>query len=111
MEICLEPFALKNSRNNWNYISIAPCELKAGTAVSGQRVEVLGTAKPFFIILENIEKPILIAPIVVRNLSHDLNLREAFLWGQKAELKFNNGTVNLVIGNSTVNLWIKMSPL
>ena len=60
-------------------LSIAPCELKAGTAVSGQLVEVLGKAKPFYIILENIKKPILIAPIVVRNLLHDLNLGEAFL--------------------------------
>ena len=59
-------------------LSIAPCALKAGTAVSGQPVEVLGKAKPFYITLENIEKPILIAPIVVRNLSHNLNLGEAF---------------------------------
>ena len=92
-------------------LSITPCTLKAGTAVSVQPVHVVGKAKPFFIILENIEKPILIAPRVVRNLSHNLNLGEAFLRGEKAELKFNNGTVNLIIGNSTVNLLDKSAPL
>ena len=80
---------------------ITPCSLKAGTAVSGQTVQVIGKSEPFFIIFENIDKPIVIAPIVVKNLSHDLNLGEAFLWGQKAELKFNNGTVSLKIGNYT----------
>ena len=66
-----------------------PCTLKAGTAVSGQPLHVIGKTNPFFIILENIEKP-----IVVRNLSHELNLGEAFLRGEKAELKFNNGNNN-----------------
>ena len=37
-------------------LSITPCTLKAGTAVSGQPVHVVGKTKPFFIILENIEK-------------------------------------------------------
>ena len=72
-------------------LSITPCTLKAGTAVSGQTVHVIVKSNPFFIILENIEKPILIAPIVVKNLSNDLNLGETFLRGEKAELKFNNG--------------------
>ena len=49
-------------------LTITPCTLKAGTAVSGQTVHVIAKSNPFFIILENIEKPILIAPIVVRNL-------------------------------------------
>ena len=88
-------------------LSITPCTLKAGTAVSVQPVHVVGKANPFFIILENIEKPMLIAPIVVRNLSHELNLGEAFLRGEKVELKFNNVTVSLKIGNSTVNYWTK----
>ena len=65
-------------------------------------MQVIGKFEPFFIILDNIDKTIVIAPIVVKNLSHDLNLGEAFLRGQKAELKFNNGTVSFKIG---VDLW------
>ena len=34
-------------------LSITPCTLKAGTAVLGQTVQVIGKSKPFFIILEN----------------------------------------------------------
>ena len=74
-------------------LSVSPCALKAGTAVAGQPVEVLGKAKPFYIIIEDIEKLVLIEPIVVRNLSHDLNLGEAFLRGHNAKLEFNKGKV------------------
>ena len=76
-------------------LSVSPCSLKGGTAVAGQPVEVLGKVKPFFIIIEDIEQPVLIEPIVVRNLSHDLNLGEAFLRGHNASLTFNKGKVNL----------------
>ena len=92
-------------------LSVSPCSLKAGTAVAGQPVEVLGKVKPFFIIIEDIEQPVLIEPIVVRNLSHDLNLGEAFLRGHNASLTFNKGKVNLGIGNSNVNLLDKNVPL
>ena len=44
--ICLEPFALKKLAKQLN-LSVSPCALKAGTAVAGQPVEVLGKAKPF----------------------------------------------------------------
>ena len=67
---------------------ISSCTLQPGTAVSGQTVQVIGKSAPFCIILESTDKPITIATIVVKNLSHDLNLGEAFLRGEKAELKF-----------------------
>ena len=60
-------------------LSVSPCSLTAGTAITGQPVEIIGKAKPFLIYIENIEKSILIAPIVVKKLSHDLNLGEHFL--------------------------------
>ena len=62
--ICSEKLA------NQLKLSVSPCSLKAGTAVAGQPVEVLGKAKPFYIIIEDIEQPVLIEPIVVKNLSH-----------------------------------------
>ena len=92
-------------------LSVSPCSLKAGTAVAGQPVEVLGKAKPFLIIVEDIEQPILIEPIVVRNLSHDLNLGEHFLRTSNASLKFNEGKVNMSIGKSSINLLDKNVPL
>ena len=81
---------------------ISPFSLQAGTAVSGQTV--IGKSAPFCIFLESINKPITIAPIVVKNLSHDLNLGEAFLQGEKAELKFNHGTGSLKIDKCQVNI-------
>ena len=91
-------------------LTVSPCSLKAGTAVAGQQVEVIGKVKPFFVVIENIKQP-LISPIVVRNLFHDLNLGEAFLQGHNASLTFNKGKVNLGIGDSNVNLLDKNVPL
>ena len=85
-------------------LKITPCSLKAGTAVAGQQVEVIGKVKPMFVVLENIKEKVLISPIVIRNLSHDLNLGEAFLREHNAHLTFNQGKVNLGIGKSNVNL-------
>ena len=85
-------------------LKITPCSLKAGTAVAGQQVEVIGKVKQMFVVLENIKEKVLISPIVIRNLSHDLNLGEAFLRDHNAHLTFNQGKVNLGIGKSNVNL-------
>ena len=85
-------------------LTVFPCSLTAGTAVAGQPVTILGRTKPFLICIENIDKPILIAPIVIKNLSHDLNLGEAFLRKQNASLKFNEGIVSMQIGTSSVKL-------
>ena len=85
-------------------LTVSPCSLTAGTAVAGQPVEIIGKAKPFLRYIENIEKSILIAPIVVKNLSHDLNLGEHFLCANNAILKFNEGIVSMQIGTSSVNL-------
>ena len=92
-------------------LSITPCSLKAGTAVAGQQVIVLGRAKPFFIQLENIKESLLISPIVVQNLSHPLNLGEHFLRQNKAKLTFNKGTVKLGIKDSETLLCDKNIPL
>ena len=90
-------------------LSITPCSLKAGTAVAGQQVEVIGKVKPFFIVIENIKQPMLISPIVIRNLSHPLNLGEAFLRQYNANLTFDKGTVNLGIKESDTLLCDKIS--
>ena len=78
--------------------------MTAGTAVAGQPVEIIDKTKPFLIYIENIDKPILKAPIVIKYLSHDLNLGEAFLRKQNASLKFNEGIVSMQIGTSSVKL-------
>ena len=62
--------------------------MKAGTAVSGQQVQILGKAKPVDLILEGLPEAVKIAPYVIRNLSHDLDLGEQFLRKNKAEIKF-----------------------
>ena len=40
------------------------------------------------LILEGLPKPVRIAPYVIKNLSHNLNLKEQFLKKNKAELEF-----------------------
>ena len=47
------------------------------------------------LILEGLPKPVKIAPYLIRNLSHDLNIGEQFLRKNKAEIKFEGTKVTL----------------
>ena len=87
------------------------CTKKAGTAVSGQNVHVLGQADPFFLILEGLKDPVLINPFVIENLSHDLNLGENFLRNNSAKLNFEGTRVTLKIKGEKVELVNKNIPL
>ena len=92
-------------------IPYKPCTKKAGTAVSGQNVHVLGQADPFFLILEGLKKPVLINPFVIENLSHDINLGENFLRKNSAKLNFAGTKVTLEIGSEKIELVNKNIPL
>lgn len=85
-------------------IPFKPCAKKAGTAVSGQNVHVLGQADPFSLILEGLKDPVLIKPIVIDNLSHDINLGEHFLRCNSAKLDFEGKKVTLEIKGEKVEL-------
>ena len=59
-----------------------------GTAAAGGTVEVIGRAKSFIMFLEGIPRPIVISPIVVKQLAHTVNLGQAFLRRNSAALSF-----------------------
>ena len=88
-----------------------PCTVRAGTAVSGQQVQILGKAEPMDLILEGLPEAVQIAPYVIRNLSHDLNLGEQFLRKNKAEIKFEGTKVTLKLNNTKLDLVHRSIPL
>ena len=92
-------------------LQIKPCNSKAGTAVSNQKVHVLGKVDPFELILEGLQDPIVISPFIIRNLSHDLNLGESFLRKYKAELKFEGSKVTLNVNGQKLELVNRNTPL
>jgi len=92
-------------------LQIKPCNSKAGTAVSNQKVHVLGKVDPFELVLEGLKNPIVISPFIIRNLSHDLNLGESFLRKYKAELKFEGSKVTLNINGQKLELVNRNTPL
>ena len=49
------------------------------TAAAGGTVEVIGRAKSFILFLEGIPKPVVLNPIVVKQLAHTVNLGQSFL--------------------------------
>ena len=61
--------------------------------------------------LEGLPKPVRIAPYVIKNLSHNLNLKEQFLKKNKAELEFEGMKVALKLGNKQLELVKKSVPL
>ena len=88
-----------------------PCTVKAGTAVSGQQVQILGKAEPMDLILEGLPEAVQIAPYVIRNLSHDLNFGEQFLRKNKAEIKFEGTKVTLKLKETKLELVHRSVPL
>ena len=85
--------------------------LKAGTAVSRQQYQILGQADPMDLIFKGLPKPVRIAPYVIMNLSHNLNLKEQFLKKNKAELEFEGMKVALKLGNKQLELVKRSVPL
>lgn len=84
-----------------------PCSLKAGTAVSGQQVQILGKTNPMDLILEGLPTPESpIAPFVIR-IVFETNKAEIKFEGTKVTLKLINKLIELVnrslpvVGNST----------
>ena len=52
-------------------LQIKPCNKKAGTAVSNQKVHVLGKVDPFELILEGLQDPIVISPFIILILTSE----------------------------------------
>ena len=52
-------------------LQIKPCNSKAGTAVSNQKVHVLGKVDPFELILEGLKDPIVISPFIILILTSE----------------------------------------
>ena len=92
-------------------LKVKPCEKKAGTAMAGQAVKVIGISEPFQLLIENLSEPVTITPYIVAGLSHDLNLGEAFLRREQAQLTFEGMTVTLNIKNQGIELVPKNTPL
>ncbi len=49
------------------------------TVAQGEGLPVLGQAKPIKIYLEGIKKPLIIKPLIVKGLTHPLNLGMSYL--------------------------------
>jgi len=81
-------------------LKITGTERKVGTAAANGSVTVTGKAKAFYLYLEGISKPVRVEPYVVRELAHPLNLGQAFLRANQAEMTFKPAGVSLKIGNS-----------
>jgi hypothetical protein len=85
-------------------LKITGSERKVGTAAANGSVTVIGKAKAFHLYLEGISKPVKVEPYVVRELAHPLNLGQAFLRANAAEMTFKPAGVSLKIGSSCSSL-------
>ena len=70
-------------------LKITPKLEKLGTAAGGHSVTTLGRTQPISIFLEGLDRPFEIKPLVVKSLSHHINLGTSFLAENEAELKFS----------------------
>ena len=85
-------------------VKIKPMTKSVGTASTKGSVTILGKARPFKIYLENISEPMTIAPYVVRDLAHPMNLSQEFLRRHEAEMNFRPEGSYLKVHGSVTKL-------
>lgn len=71
-----------------------------GTANSKSKVEILGRCKPIVLYLEGLKYPVVIKPMVVRDLAHPINLGNHFLRRNNAHIEFGSDFVRLGLNKS-----------
>ena len=77
---------------------------RVGTARANAQCEILGRTGPLKINIEHIPGSFVIHPFVVRDLSHEMNLGQAFLRQVGAEMTFRNGSISLRVKGGTTEL-------
>lgn len=82
----------------------SPYNGKLNTAGENQNVKIVGVVAPFRIFIEGLKMPVTINPLVVRNLSHHLNLGARFLRENRAKLLFHPDKVELKIAKEKIIL-------
>lgn len=82
-----------------------------GTASTNGKVTILGKAKSFKVYLEGIRDAVTINPYVVRDLAHPLNLGQAFLRTNNADMSFRPEGIQIRIKDSACLLTSSDTPL
>lgn len=82
-----------------------------GTAHASGKVTILGKTRPLSLYMEGLKRAVTIAPYVVRELAHPLNLGQAFLRRNQADMNFRENGIQLKIADSTCLLSSSDAPL
>ena len=69
-------------------VKYTPVTKKIGTAAKGGSVSIVGQSMPIKIFIENVAKPVIIEPYVVRDLAHPINVGRSFLGRYEGKLEF-----------------------
>jgi Reverse transcriptase (RNA-dependent DNA polymerase)/RNase H-like domain found in reverse transcriptase/Integrase core domain/Integrase zinc binding domain len=65
-----------------------PIEKSVGTAAKGGSVKIIGRCEPIKLFIENVPRPVIIRPFVVKDLSHPLNVGRDFLGRNEGKLEY-----------------------
>jgi hypothetical protein len=84
-----------------------PIQKTVGTAAKGGSVEIIGQSEPIKIFLENLPRPVVIRPYIVRNLSHPINVGRDFLGRYKGKLEYSPTAGFLEIQGAKTKLILK----
>ena len=92
-------------------LKIIPTNKEVGTAASSGAIKIVGRIPRVKIFLENIKKPIIIKPYVVRDLAHHVNLGQTCLRRNQAKLNFSPDGGVLEIRGEVTKLKNRSIPL
>jgi len=84
---------------------------KVGTAAQGGTVNIVGRSEPIRLFIENIAKPVIIEPYVVKDLSHPINVGRNFLGRYKGRLEYSLTAGYLEVNGNKTKLVVKNEPL
>jgi hypothetical protein len=88
-----------------------PMEKKVGTAAKGGSVKIIGKSAPIRIFIEGVPQGVTITPLVVKDLSHPINVGRDFLGRNKGRLEFTPSDGYLEINQVKVRMIKKATPL
>lgn len=92
-------------------VKYTPVTKHVGTAAKGSSVKIIGRSEKIKLFIENIPRPVVIRPYIVKDLSHPINVGRDFLGRYCGKLEFTASDSYLEVLGSKVKLLTKIEPL
>jgi hypothetical protein len=92
-------------------VKYTPLEKQVGTAEKGGSVKIFGNSEPIKIFIEGVPQGVIIQPLIVKDLSHPVNVGRVFLGRNGGKLEFAPTEGYIKINKNEVRIVKKNTPM